>query len=172
MRKNSESAGEIANSAGEPRRVERLYLLSPLVALANTMLGKFCGRKFSAALPQLGKLTCPSLHFVTLHARLPPVQGARMFLDIGVSLAFAILVDARLTFPLRVGNEFARRIGAFQKLLRKAARLLDHERRAVIFPQANCVINLIRLDGHEYESNDRHDDLLVFGSPRILFRLS
>ena len=95
-----------------------------------------------------------------------------MFLDFGVSVAFAILVDARLTFPLRIGNEFARRIPAFQKLLRKAARLLDHERRAVIFPQANCVINLIRLDGHEYESNDRHDDLLVFGSPQILFRLS
>src|SRR5919206_4795368 len=54
--------------------------------------------------------------------------------DLLVVLALEIFLNAFLTVPFGAGDVFARIVLAPQQLFRKAARLSDHDRRALFLP--------------------------------------
>src|SRR5438034_11558539 len=81
-----------------------------------------------------------------------------------------ILIDVRLAIPFRVRDEFARRVDTFQKFLRQATGLFNHQRRTVILPQSDRIVNLVGFYRYVYESDDRHENLLL--TTLIMFHIS
>jgi len=70
---------------------------------------------------------------IELHLRLRTSQTTRVLHDLLVGITVAVGLDVGFRCPFGIGDEFVH-LPAAEELFRNAALLLDHEWRALLFP--------------------------------------